>query len=198
MSSLFVSTKFGGTFWILRKLHTYVVAEFDWWWFECHTEMHAEVFALILISNVCVCVLCICIYIYIYIFVDIYIYMHNSSYMCVYSHMCLHVLICIHLYLYTSMPTFVCLFMCVYRGWEIREWYLFTYLFIFGCVGSLLLGGLSLVRASRRGYSLVAVAWASHCSGFSCCQAQALGHMGFSSCGSWTQEHRLNSCGPSS
>ena len=149
-------------------------------------------------SLMCVWVLCICIYIYIHIFVDIYIYMRNSLYMCVYSHMCLHVLICIHLYLYTRVPTFVCLFMCVYRGWEIREWYLFTYLCIFGCVRSLLLGGLSLVRASRRGYSLVAVAWASHCSGFPCCQAQALGHMGFSSCGSWTQEHRLNSCGPSS
>ena len=194
MSSLFVSTKFGGTFWILRKLHTYVVAEFDWWWFECHIEMHAEVFALILISNVCLYV--VHLHLYLYIHICGYIYMHNSLYMCVYSHMCLHVLICIHVYLYTCVPTFVCLFMCVYRGWEIREWYLFTYLFIFGCVGSLLLGGLSLVRASRRGYSLVAVAWASHCSGFSCCQAQALGHMGFSSCGSWTPEHRLNSCGP--
>ena len=34
--------------------------------------------------------------------------------------------------------------------------------------------------------------WASHCSGFSCCRAQAPGHMGFSSCGSWALEHRLD------
>ena len=30
-------------------------------------------------------------------------------------------------------------------------------------------------------------AWASHCCGFSCCQAQALGHMGFSTCSTWAQ-----------
>ena len=35
----------------------------------------------------------------------------------------------------------------------------------------------------------------SRCSGFSCCTAQALGHVGFSRCGSWALEHRLNSCG---
>ena len=60
------------------------------------------------------------------------------------------------------------------------------------------------------GFSLVVVrgllsgcdAWASHCSGFSCCRAWALGTWvsvvaahGFSSCGSWTLQHRLNSCG---
>ena len=45
-------------------------------------------------------------------------------------------------------------------------------------------------------------AWASHCSGFSCCGARALGAWasvvvarGFSSCGSWDLEHRLISCG---
>ena len=31
--------------------------------------------------------------------------------------------------------------------------------------------------------------------GFSCGGARALGHMGFSSCGSQTLEHRLSSCG---
>ena len=36
--------------------------------------------------------------------------------------------------------------------------------------------------------------WASHCGGFSCCGAQALGHVGFS-CSSQALEHRLNSCG---
>ena len=34
-------------------------------------------------------------------------------------------------------------------------------------------------------------AWASHCSGFSCCRAQAPGHTGFSSCGTWAQSLRL-------
>ena len=38
------------------------------------------------------------------------------------------------------------------------------------------------------GYGL----WASHCSGFSCCAAQA---PGFSHCGSWALECRLSSCG---
>ena len=45
-------------------------------------------------------------------------------------------------------------------------------------------------------------AWASHCGGFSCCGARALGAQasvvvapGFSSCGSWSLEHRLSSCG---
>ena len=43
---------------------------------------------------------------------------------------------------------------------------------------------------------------ASHCSGFSCCRAQALGvrasvvvARGLSSCGSRALEHRLSSCG---
>ena len=43
---------------------------------------------------------------------------------------------------------------------------------------------------------------ASHCGGFSCCRAQALGAWasvvvahGLSSCGSWALEHRLRSCG---
>ena len=45
-------------------------------------------------------------------------------------------------------------------------------------------------------------AWASHCGGFSCCGAQALGARasvvvvrGLSSCGSQALEHRLSSCG---
>ena len=53
---------------------------------------------------------------------------------------------------------------------------------------------LSLVAASR-GYS-------SHCGGFSCCEARALGTRasaiaarGLSSCGSRALEHRLSSCG---
>ena len=50
--------------------------------------------------------------------------------------------------------------------------YLFIYLFIFGCAGSLLLLGLFFSYGAR----------ASHCSGFSGCSSQAL-------------EHRLSSCG---
>ena len=34
------------------------------------------------------------------------------------------------------------------------------------------------------GYSLV---WASHCGGFSCCTAWALGQADFSNCGTWAQ-----------
>ena len=34
---------------------------------------------------------------------------------------------------------------------------------------------------------------ASHWSAFYCCRAQALGHKGFSSCGSWALKHRLSS-----
>ena len=33
---------------------------------------------------------------------------------------------------------------------------------------------------------------ASHCGGFSCCRAQTLGHVGFSSYGSQALEHRLS------
>ena len=35
----------------------------------------------------------------------------------------------------------------------------------------------------------------SVCGGFSCCRAQARGHMDFSSWGFRALEHRLNSCG---
>ena len=38
-------------------------------------------------------------------------------------------------------------------------------------------------------------AQASHCGDFSCCRAQALGHVGFSSCGSQASKQRLNSRG---
>ena len=80
--------------------------------------------------------------------------------------------------------------------------YLFIYLFIFGCVGSSLLRvGFSLV-ASSRGYTLRCGAQASHCSGFSCYGARALGAWdsvvvahGLSSCGLRALEHRLSSCG---
>ena len=60
--------------------------------------------------------------------------------------------------------------------------------------------GFSLVVVS--GATLCRSAWTSHCGGFSCCRARALGLSGFSSCvsglrscGSQALEHRLNSCG---
>ena len=57
--------------------------------------------------------------------------------------------------------------------------------FIFGCAGPLLL----LRLFSGCG------AWASHWGDFSCCGAQAVGHVGFSSWGSRAPEHRLSTCG---
>ena len=36
----------------------------------------------------------------------------------------------------------------------------------------------------------------SHCSGFSCCRAQALGHTGFSGCGAWAQLRLMDSRAP--
>ena len=88
---------------------------------------------------------------------------------------------------------------------------LFTFSFPpFGFVGSLLLArGFSLVAASggccslrRVGATLHCGARASHCSGFSCCRARALGARasvvavrGLSSCGSRALERRLSSCG---
>ena len=52
------------------------------------------------------------------------------------------------------------------------------------------------------GATLQCGAWASQCSGFSCCGPQALGTWasvvvarGLSICGSWALEHRLSSCG---
>ena len=49
--------------------------------------------------------------------------------------------------------------------------------------------------SGERGLLSSGTAWASHCSGFSCWEAQALG-WGFSSCSLWVLQHRLNSCGP--
>ena len=57
-------------------------------------------------------------------------------------------------------------------------------LFIFDCSGSSLLR----VLFSGWGYTSGCHAWASHCDGFSCCRAQALGHVSLSSCGPWAQK----------
>ena len=62
--------------------------------------------------------------------------------------------------------------------------------------------GLSLAALSGGGATLHCGAWASHCGGFSCCGAPALGTRasvvaahGLSSCGSQALECRLSSCG---
>ena len=68
-------------------------------------------------------------------------------------------------------------------------------LFIFVCAESWLLGEL-FSSCSEQGLLSSWGAWASHCHGFSYCRARTLGHAGFSSWGSHTLEHRLNSCSP--
>ena len=85
----------------------------------------------------------------------------------------------------------------------------FIYLFIFGCVGYLLLHvGFSLVVASGGYCSLQCVGFSlwwlfllcsmgSRCMGFSSCGAQAsvVAACGLSSCGSWVLQRRLSSYG---
>ena len=78
---------------------------------------------------------------------------------------------------------------------------LFIYLFIYGCIGSSLLH-VGLLQLRREGAALRCGVRASHCGGFSCCRAQALGARasvvvarGLSSCGSRDLENRLSSCG---
>ena len=66
---------------------------------------------------------------------------------------------------------------------DINIFFQMQYFIYFGCAGSLLLCRLSLVVPSR-GYFLAV----SHCSGFSCCGAQALGYIGFNGCGTWAQQ----------
>ena len=78
--------------------------------------------------------------------------------------------------------------------------YLFLFTYLFGCVGSSLLH-MGFLQLHRAGATLRCGARASHCSGFSCCGARALGAQasvvvahGLSSCGSWGLERRLSSC----
>ena len=63
--------------------------------------------------------------------------------------------------------------------------FLFMNLFCYGCAGSLLLCGLFSSCGERR--HLSRCVRASHCVGFSCCGAQALGYTGSSSCHTWAQ-----------
>ena len=65
---------------------------------------------------------------------------------------------------------------------------------VFDCAGSSMLRRLFSSCSNQRLLSSCG-AQVSHCGGFSCCQARALGCMGCISCGSWALEHRLNSWG---
>ena len=76
-----------------------------------------------------------------------------------------------------------------------------VFFFFFGCAGSWLLQGLFTSYREQGLFSSGSV-WASHCSGFSWCEAWALGAWasvlgarGLTSCSSWALEHRLNSRG---
>ena len=88
-----------------------------------------------------------------------------------------------------------------------------SFFFFFCCVGSLLVGT-GFLQLQRAGATLCCGAWASHCSGFSCCGARALGTQasvvvasglrscsvrvlgctGFSRCGSQAQYLSLAGC----
>ena len=75
-----------------------------------------------------------------------------------------------------------CLFLFSYKAYLLKEFYLFIYsfiysfiyLFIYGCIGSLLLHA-GFLQLQRAGAILCCGARASHCGGFPCCRAQALG-----------------------
>ena len=53
---------------------------------------------------------------------------------------------------------------------------------------------LSHQESSEQGLLSSCGARASHCCGFSCCRAWAVGHVGSRSCSSWALEHKLSSC----
>ena len=64
-----------------------------------------------------------------------------------------------------------------------------------GCAGSRLLCGLFSSFREQEELVFNCGMQASQCGGVFCCRAWILGCTGFSSCGSWALEHRLNSCG---
>ena len=67
--------------------------------------------------------------------------------------------------------------------------FLLIYSFTYFCGGSLLLRRLCFGSGERE--LLCCGTRASHCSGFSPCRAQGLGHAGFCSCATWVQKLRL-------
>ena len=88
-----------------------------------------------------------------------------------------------------------------FRNSGFKKFFSFIYLFIFGCIGSSLLRA-GFLQLQRAGATLRCGVRASHCGGFSCCGARALGAWasivvshGLSSCDSQALEHRPSSCG---
>ena len=72
--------------------------------------------------------------------------------------------------------------------------FLFIYLFIlFLAELGLRCWLLSFSRFAKRGLLSGYGAWASRCGGLSCCGAQALGRLGFSSCGTWAYLQHVGS-----
>ena len=110
-----------------------------------------------------------------------------------FCHQCVRVPVPLYLHQHLVSPTSTDLFLNLHLFLILIFKNLFIYLFIFGCVGSLLLrtGFLQLWRV---GATLCCGARASHCSGFSCCGVWALGMLasvvvarGLSSCGTQAQ-----------
>ena len=88
----------------------------------------------------------------------------------------------LHYCIYYTVSEFVSLFPPL--EWELLQSYFFFFFnkfiyfyfiyFIFGCLGSSLLS-VGFPYLGRAGATLCCGAWASHCGGFSCCGARALG-----------------------
>ena len=121
-------------------------------------------FELLYLMYVCVymCV-CVCVYIYIYIYIYMYVMNHNSKTNPheATSKMNQHISSWFHLPNTTILRVFFLINLFI------------NLLFIFGCIGSLFLRPLEGGGGGALLY--IAVARASHCRGFSCCGARALG-----------------------
>ena len=91
--------------------------------------------------------------------------------------MCVCIYIYIYIYIYILPCSFwiklLCFIFYFFRQVFLKNIYLFN-LFIFDCIGSLLLC-VGFLQLQRVGVTLCCGAWASHCSGFSCGGARALG-----------------------
>ena len=76
---------------------------------------------------------------------------------------------------------------------EVANWFYYNFLKKFILGSSLLCRLFS--SCGEQGLVSSCGVWASHCGGFSCCWAQAIGCKAFNTCGSWALEHRFYSCG---
>ena len=89
---------------------------------------------------------------------------------------------------YCDIPFHSGYWKCIFSSFFFKK----VYLFISGSAGSLLCK--LFPSCSEQGPHSSCDAQASHCGGFSCCRAWALGHLGFSSCSSQPLVYRLSSC----